>query len=612
MSAALCRTNSSGQRTSPPFTTPRSSSTIAFVSDAPLINPRACSSATSCVNASVRAGASSVAKLSGVTSYAPACRPISGWGHSMETVSRNVFAGATTYAASLSVTVNGAVTVSTAGSPPTGVGSASASASKYGCTLPSRIGGSGPLSSIVRSSIMCTATAASTCSTVWIVASPWPMAVRRSTASTSVRRAGTSGLPARSVRRNTIPCPAGAGRKVASVVAPVCSPVPRSEVARVTERLALSVGSWRPGFGVHELLELVDDLREPVHRCLRTQELAVRPRRIAEQRGVAGNIAEMPGLDEQPRAASDRELIRDARLTGDDHVILHPHAAGDPRLGHDQASRANPHVVRDVDQVIDLRPRSDHRIVHAAAIDAGVGPDLDVIPDEAATHVRNLPVLLAVLAGDIAEAVAPQHRAPVHDHAFAERRPGIERDARIQLRVVADRHAVAQHAARADATVAAELHFPPEDGMRPDRDRFLPGRPVADDRCRMDAGFPDGLWIQHGKHDQQRRIRIGDDDARLGTAIRRFQRRRDQHDRRAGALKVGCVPGRGKKRQIAGTRALERRDPGDGDGAWPHQTPPGECRDFTRGERPRSRRIHRGTDAPPATAPATGAAAPAL
>src|SRR5207249_4137961 len=150
MSAALCRTNSSGHRNCPPCTTPRSSSTIAFVSDAPLINPRACSSATSCVKPNVRAGASSAAKLSGVTSYVPACRPINGCAHSIATVSRNVLAGATTYAASLSVTVNGAVTVRTAASPPTDAGSALVNASKYGCTLPSRIGGSGPRSAAGR------------------------------------------------------------------------------------------------------------------------------------------------------------------------------------------------------------------------------------------------------------------------------------------------------------------------------------------------------------------------------------------------------------------------------------------------------------------------------
>src|SRR6266516_4770268 len=438
MSAALCRTNSSGQRNCPPFTTPRSSSTMAFAADAPLIKPRACRSATSCVNPNVRAAASSVAKLSGVTSYVPAWRPISGCRHSMETVSRNVFAGATTYAASLSVTVDGAVTVSTAGSPPTDAGSACASASKYGRTLPSKIGGSGPVSSIVRSSITCAATAASRCSTVWIVAAPCPIAVRRSTASTSVRRAGTSGLPGRSVRRNTIPCPAGAGRNVASVAAPVCSPVPRRDAGRVTERLGFCDGRGRSlGFGLHERFELVHDFREPVHRRLGTQELAVRTGRRAEQRPLGGHVGDVSGLHEQPRAAPDREMVRDAGLAGDDHIILHLHATRNAGLRHDETARADPHVMREVDEGVDLGARADHRIVRAAAIDARVRPDLDIIPDETAPDVGNLPVRLPVLAGDVTEAVVAEDRARVHDHPLAERGARVERDAGIELRVIA-------------------------------------------------------------------------------------------------------------------------------------------------------------------------------
>src|SRR6266511_4710876 len=310
MSAALCRTNSSGQRNFPPCTTPRSSSTIAFVSDAPLINPRACSSATSCVKPNVRAGASSAAKLSGVTSYVPACRPINGCGHSIATVSRNVLAGATTYAASFSVTVNGAGTVSTDASPPTDAGSALVNASKYGCTLPSRIGGSGPVSSIVKSSITCAATAASTCSTVWIVAAPWPIAVRRSTASTSVSRAGTSGLPARSVRRKTIPCPAGAGRNVASVAAPVWSPVPRSVALRVTERLVV----WAIGARFHESFELIHDLGETVHRGLGAEQLAVWASGIPRHRRTGRNVRDYSRLHEQPCPLSDRDVLRDTRF----------------------------------------------------------------------------------------------------------------------------------------------------------------------------------------------------------------------------------------------------------------------------------------------------------
>src|SRR5881296_1859079 len=49
-----------------------------------------------------------------------------GCGHSIVTVRRNSLAGATTYAQSSSVTVNGACTVSTTGSPPTSTGPASA------------------------------------------------------------------------------------------------------------------------------------------------------------------------------------------------------------------------------------------------------------------------------------------------------------------------------------------------------------------------------------------------------------------------------------------------------------------------------------------------------
>src|SRR6266545_2997214 len=318
MSAALCRTNSSGQRNFPPCTTPRSSSTIAFVSDAPLINPRACSSATSCVKPNVRAGASSAAKLSGVTSYVPACRPINGCAHSIATVSRNVLAGATTYAASLSVTVNGACTVSTVGSPPTDAGSAFVNASKYGWTLPSRMGGSGPVSSIVRSSISCAATAASTCSTVWIVASPRPIAVRRSTASTSVRRAGTSGFPGRSVRRNRMPCPADAGRNVASVAAPVCKPVPRTALLRVMERLA--IGAM---FSLHEILEFVHDAHQAIQRGLRLQILPVGPRRVARHSRAGGDAGDDPRLHQQPCAAADGDVVPDACLPRDDDFVFH-------------------------------------------------------------------------------------------------------------------------------------------------------------------------------------------------------------------------------------------------------------------------------------------------
>src|SRR5439155_24504756 len=126
------------------------------------------------------------------------------------------------------------------------------------------------------------------------------------------------------------------------------------------------------------------------------------------------------------------------------------------------------------DEIVDLRARSDHGVVHAAAVDARVRADLDVVPDEAAPHVRDLPVPPAGLAGDVAEPIAAQHRAGVHDDAFPERGARVQRDAREQLRVVADGHAIAEHASLTDADVAAQLHLAAKTGMRADRDRFLP------------------------------------------------------------------------------------------------------------------------------------------
>src|SRR6266700_2960249 len=131
------------------------------------------------------------------------------------------------------------------------------------------------------------------------------------------------------------------------------------------------------------------------------------------------------------------------------------------------------------------------------AIHAGVRSDLDIVPDQTAADMGNFPVRLAVLAGYVPEAVAAQDGARVHDHPLAERGARIERDAGIELRVIAYGDAVPEHARRPDAHVAAELYLVPDDGMRPDRDRLLPRRATTEDRCRMHARFPDGLRIQH-------------------------------------------------------------------------------------------------------------------
>src|SRR5437867_11902985 len=179
------------------------------------------------------------------------------------------------------------------------------------------MGGSGPESSTVRSSISCAATAASRCSTVWIVDSPLPMAVRRSTASTSDKSAGICGFPARSTRRNTMPCPGGAGTNVASVRAPVWRPVPATLVFFRMPRLAL--GLIGPP---HERLEVVHDLRESVQGTLSPQELPMGACRVARHRGARVDVPDHAPLHRDPGAAPDRHMVGESRLAREEDVIL--------------------------------------------------------------------------------------------------------------------------------------------------------------------------------------------------------------------------------------------------------------------------------------------------
>src|SRR5207302_2058944 len=342
---------------------------------------------------------------------------MSGCGHSMVTVSRSSRAGATTYVESPSVTVNGAGTVRITGSPLVSVGPARASASKYGWKLPSRIGGSGPVSSTTRSSISWAAIAASTCSTVWMVVSPLPIAVRRSTASTSDNRAGTSGFPARSTRRNTIPCPAGAGRNVASVRAPVCSPVP-------------------------------------------------------------------------------------------DTAAFDVRAARDPRLAGDETAGADAAVVPDLHEVVDLRPRADDGVVHAAPVDGGIRADLDVVADDAASDLGHFARQLAALPRDVAEPIRPEPHAGVQDDPVSHHRPAVAHYVGQQLHVVTQLDAVAQHAPGADPHVPTQPHAATQHHVGADGHGLLPHDPRADHGGPVDPGLPCGLGIEHRDDREQRHVRI--------------------------------------------------------------------------------------------------------
>jgi hypothetical protein len=92
-------------------------------------------------------------------------------------------------------------------------------------------------------------------------------------------------------------------------------------------------------------------------------------------------------------------------MSGKNDVVAYPGAAGDADARHDQAALTDSNVVPHLHQIIQLCAAPDYGVVDAAAVDAGVRPNLDFILEDASTHVRNTGVPLSIR--EISETVAP-------------------------------------------------------------------------------------------------------------------------------------------------------------------------------------------------------------
>ena len=361
---------------------PSSSSTTAFAVDAPLISPIARSASTSCTNPNVRAPASSRSeRCRAITWYAPVCRPISGCGKSIVTSSSSV--GRRVRLVDRRRRRRRAPARADRDTPrsPAVLDDARAAAAPRGRAARCRPGSAArarPARSM-RSSISSAATAASTCSTVCtrvgaLAELRAPLGLHR----VARRARGIGGAPGQvDAPEARCRCPARRGAKR--------QPARLAEVqADALERDAAARSS-----GVRSRWSLVasEQPLEPLHHA---GELEQRRRARAATRG-----ADAPDSPTTSRRRARRRTRPPARrfarpspivmcppepgLAREDHAVLDARRAGDADLRHDQAQRADPHVVPDVHEVVDLRAGADHGVVDAAAIDRRVRADLDVV-----------------------------------------------------------------------------------------------------------------------------------------------------------------------------------------------------------------------------------------
>src|SRR5207248_1270767 len=105
-----------------------------------------------------------------------------------------------------------------------------------------------------------------------------------------------------------------------------------------------------------------------------------------------------------PCTAPDGRVSADPDLSSENRPVFDHHRSGHANLRHDQTEATHTHVMRDVNEVVDLCPGADHGVADAAAIDRGVGANLDVVLDDAPADMRDSLVL--VVPVDVAEAIA--------------------------------------------------------------------------------------------------------------------------------------------------------------------------------------------------------------
>src|SRR3989441_8191518 len=142
-----------------------------------------------------------------------------------------------------------------------------------------------------------------------------------------------------------------------------------------------------------------------------------------------------------------------------------------------------------LNQIIQLRSAFDARLSGRGAIDRGIRANLDVVFDHHATNLRNLqPTTLFVFGKS--ETVAANHGVVVNNDARADDRVLTDRDAGMNLGIVANLDAIVDGRVRMNPDALAKLDVFPDYRMRAD------GNSVTELRSRIDYGGRVNFWFE--------------------------------------------------------------------------------------------------------------------
>src|SRR5690606_19841555 len=118
-----------------------------------------------------------------------------------------------------------------------------------------------------------------------------------------------------------------------------------------------------------------------------------------------------PGHAGNGHAVGNRQVAGNRRRASYHAVAADPGTAGNCYQSRDCRVRADTDVVADLDKVVDLDAVLDDGVAQRAAIDAGIGTELDIVADADGAGLRHLLPGAAIVGK--AEAIRSQHHTAV-------------------------------------------------------------------------------------------------------------------------------------------------------------------------------------------------------
>ncbi len=147
------------------------------------------------------------------------------------------------------------------------------------------------------------------------------------------------------------------------------------------------------------------------------------PGRISRHGRPGRYVADDAALRRHTGSGSDRKMVRQARLSREDRVIIHVCASRDADLRHDETVSTDSHIMRNLYQVIDLGTSTDHGVIEGAAVDGRVRTDFHVVFNHASANVRNR--IVSEVTPSISEPGGSHPSSRVENNAIAEPGTGL-------------------------------------------------------------------------------------------------------------------------------------------------------------------------------------------